>query len=120
MNKLIPLLALLFLFLGTSCKKDNLVDYNADFLGEWHTDTFYSPTMGADVEMYFLIEDGYCEYGWFCDVSCLHCDCFKFAAGKIKINQKRTKIWAGDLKNEKTWLKMIATHLFSYHYLQFY
>ena len=102
----LPLLAVLLIFFCSSCKKDNLVDYNADFLGEWHSDTLILKSTGQEVEIFITIEEDYCEYGFMCELDCLPCVCQTVASGSIQINRKRKKIYAGDLKNKKVKLSL--------------
>ncbi|NQY10672.1 MAG: hypothetical protein HRT71_14325 [Flavobacteriales bacterium] len=102
LKSIILAIAAIALLLFAACKKEDVADYNADFVGEWHSDTVFDINTGMDVISYLLIDGDDSEYGYYCPVNCSWCRCTNTAQGKAKVNKDGTKLIIGGASNSAT------------------
>lgn len=94
MRKIANVLFFIFLALTLiSCKKEYIGDFDSNFIGEWHSESFETST--GQREIYFIINGENSEYGFMCETSCTSCNCALFTSGKAVINKKRNKLTIG-------------------------
>jgi len=85
-NKTSLILATTILLSTYSCNVKNVEKYNEDFIGEWRTEVFYSPTKGDSIRNYLNVDGNDSAYGVACDQDLPFSDCLIFQTGKIKFN----------------------------------
>src|SRR5690606_15050516 len=76
----------------TSCKKEKLVEYDANYEGEWHS-VPNANSVGNYRFKYLIIELDQGIFGQWCDSSLNNCS--NVFSGPVKINSKGTKIYIG-------------------------
>lgn len=72
-------------------------DYDANYIGEWHSDTVTLTNSTVEVETYMIINGDNSEYGSACEVNCTVCQCNLVFSGKAVINRKHKKLYIGKI-----------------------
>ena len=78
----------------TTCKREYIGDYDANYVGEWHSDTF-TTSSGVKKEIYFIINGNNSQYGFMCELNCSVCNCQLLTSGKAVINNRHKKLIIG-------------------------
>lgn len=97
MKNTIGLFLLLFSFLFmTACNVQDIEKYNDDFIGEWRTDIYFSPTKGDSIRNYLTVDGHDSGLGLACETDDPFEKCLYFQAGKVKYNKASKGIQIGN------------------------
>ncbi len=91
------LFALAFpLLFFTSCSVQDIEKYNEDFIGQWRTDVYFSPTKGDSIRNYLTIDGKDSGFGIACKIDDPFEECLSFQGGKVKFNKASKGIQIGN------------------------
>ena len=97
MKNAFGLFALIFSFLFlVSCSVQDIEKYNEDFIGQWRTDIYFSPTKGDSIRNYLTIDGKDSGFGIACKIDDPFEECLNFQAGKVKFNKASKGIQIGN------------------------
>lgn len=81
-----------FLF---SCNTKDIGDFNPDFIGEWHSETYNSPSIGGMAQDFLMVDAANGGLGIGCETGCPFCNCLIFQSGRVRINISNNNIAVG-------------------------
>ncbi|HTO37070.1 MAG TPA: hypothetical protein VL021_01495 [Brumimicrobium sp.] len=90
---------LMFLFITiliSSCSVEKIEQYNEDFIGQWRTDAYFSPTKGDSIRNYFTVDGSDSAFGVGCEIDDPFKMCLVLQTGRVKINKSSYGIQVGN------------------------
>lgn len=79
-----------------SCNVEDLEKYNEEFIGEWRTDIYYSPSKGDSIRNYFTVDGRDSGFGFGCEIDDPFVKCLTLQTGKLKYNKASRGLQVGN------------------------
>lgn len=95
-NKLIIIFTATLLLSIASCNVQNIEKYNEDFIGEWRTAVYNSPTKADSIRNFLTVDGKNSSFGVACETDVAFKNCLIFQTGKVKYNKSTKGIQVGN------------------------
>jgi hypothetical protein len=96
MKSILRLLVFGLFFLASSCNVQNIEKYNEEFIGEWRTGVYYSPTKSDSIRNFLTVDGKDSGFGVACEKDDPFEKCLFFQTGKVKYNKASQGIQVGN------------------------
>ena len=84
----------------SSCKTQELENYDENYRGKWKTNNYFSPTVGDSIKNYLEVNGKDSGLGIGCETDCQFCNCLIFQSGRAKINVTNKQLQVGGTVNQ--------------------